>query len=421
MRLVPLLGTPSVHGSHLRPLIRQLAQGFGMAGGESSEPISLQARYGGKGSGLIYLSYLGVPTRDGFIIPSDVARSGLHRDRPRELEAKVGEHIALLEADIRREDGQVVRLGDPSRPLLLAVRGGAPASGEAAPGVPWLLINSISAETERYDAVLPLVKKHNAAVVALCMGDQAMPDTAQARADLAGLAARLRAAGEVMENEHLVRLRAPEVELVVFADGRREAFDDVVLACHSDQSLALLADPSPSERQILSAIPYQANRVFLHRDAGLMPQARRVWSSWNYLSEPAGDASRAVSVTYWMNSLQCLPTRRDYFVSLNPLREPRAETVVAHYEYHHPVFDAAALAAQKQLQRLSAHSGRARRSAPSRRSGRGWRCRASTESGGRSSCRRRRPGCSSGSRHRDRRDPDAARSPAPPPSRGRDG
>lgn len=145
--------------------------------------------------------------------------------------------------------------------------------------------------------------------------------------------------------------------MVVFADGRREAFDDVVLACHSDQSLALLADPSPSERQILSAIPYQANRVFLHRDAGLMPQARRVWSSWNYLSEPAGDASRAVSVTYWMNSLQCLPTRRDYFVSLNPLREPRAETVVAHYEYHHPVFDAAALAAQKQLHRIQ---GRAR-------------------------------------------------------------
>ena len=144
---------------------------------------------------------------------------------------------------------------------------------------------------------------------------------------------------------------------LVFADGRSEVFEDVVLACHSDQSLALLAAPSPSERQILSAIPYQENRVFLHRDPDLMPRARRVWSSWNYLSEAADDASQAVSVTYWMNSLQRLSTRQDYFVSLNPLREPSAETVVDHYEYHHPVFDAAALAAQKQLHRIQ---GRAR-------------------------------------------------------------
>ncbi|MGB5198871.1 MAG: FAD-dependent oxidoreductase, partial [Sedimenticolaceae bacterium] len=157
---------------------------------------------------------------------------------------------------------------------------------------------------------------------------------------------------------HVARIeRNREQVTLIFADGRREAFDDIVLACHSDQSLALLADPSPSERQILSAIPYQANRVFLHRDADLMPRARRVWSSWNYLSEPADDASRAVSVTYWMNSLQRLHTRQDYFVSLNPLRDPRAETIVDYYEYHHPIFDAAALAAQKQLHRIQ---GRAR-------------------------------------------------------------
>ncbi|MGB5251442.1 MAG: FAD-dependent oxidoreductase [Sedimenticolaceae bacterium] len=157
---------------------------------------------------------------------------------------------------------------------------------------------------------------------------------------------------------HVARIeRNREQVTLIFADGRREAFDDIVLACHSDQSLALLADPSPSERQILSAIPYQANRVFLHRDSDLMPRARRVWSSWNYLSEPADDASRAVSVTYWMNSLQRLHTRQDYFVSLNPLRDPRAETIVDYYEYHHPIFDAAALAAQKQLHRIQ---GRAR-------------------------------------------------------------
>ncbi len=92
---------------------------------ESPGKRSLRDRYGGKGSGLVYLSYLGVPTRDGFIIPTDVARSGLYRDRSRELEKKVREHIAVLEADILREDGRAVRLGDPSRPLLLAVRGGS--------------------------------------------------------------------------------------------------------------------------------------------------------------------------------------------------------------------------------------------------------------------------------------------------------
>ena len=146
--------------------------------------------------------------------------------------------------------------------------------------------------------------------------------------------------------------RRPDGVTLVFADGAREAYDDVILACHSDQALRVLAEPSPSERRLLGAIPYQANRVLLHRDPALMPRERRVWSSWNYLSNSAADPSSAVSVTYWMNSLQRLPTPNDYFVSLNPGREPRAEAVVAEYEYHHPVFTEQALEAQKQLHRI---------------------------------------------------------------------
>ena len=152
-------------------------------------------------------------------------------------------------------------------------------------------------------------------------------------------------------------MRSADVATLVFADGSRASFDEVVLACHSDQALRLLSDPSPSERKLLGAIGYQPNRVLLHRDAALMPRQRRVWSSWNYLSD-AGDGGfgQAVSVTYWMNSLQRLATPHDYFVSLNPTREPRADTVVGEYEYHHPVFNAAAIEAQRQLHRLQGES-----------------------------------------------------------------
>ena len=147
--------------------------------------------------------------------------------------------------------------------------------------------------------------------------------------------------------------RAPRCVALRFDDGARREFDDVILACHSDQALRLLSDPSPSEQRLLGAIPYQPNRVLLHTDAALMPCQRRVWSSWNYRSDTASDdGERPVGVTYWMNSLQRLETPNDYFVSLNPSREPRAETVVGEYHYHHPVFDAAALDAQRQLHRV---------------------------------------------------------------------
>ena len=134
--------------------------------------------------------------------------------------------------------------------------------------------------------------------------------------------------------------------------GRVERFDEVVLACHSDQALELLGDPSPSERAVLSAVPYQRNRVILHRDSSLMPRERRVWSSWNYLSDLRQDDGQAVSVTYWMNSLQRLDTRNDYFVSLNPLRDPHPDRVVSEFAYHHPMFNLEALRAQQQLHRI---------------------------------------------------------------------
>lgn len=134
--------------------------------------------------------------------------------------------------------------------------------------------------------------------------------------------------------------------------GGEARYDHVVIASHSDEALAMLADASDAERALLGNIPYQRNVAWLHSDESLMPKARRVWSSWNYLGEPRAAGGAPVCVTYWMNRLQSLPTKRNFFVTLNPAREPAAETVIRRIEYDHPIFDSAALRAQRELWRL---------------------------------------------------------------------
>lgn len=139
---------------------------------------------------------------------------------------------------------------------------------------------------------------------------------------------------------------------VRLASGERAVFDELVLACHADQALALLEAPSAAEQRLLSCFRYQPNHTYLHTDIGLMPQRRQVWSSWNYLSQTNQDGSSAVSVTYWMNRLQGLQTSKDYLVSLNPLRPPAADQIITEMVYDHPVFDQAAMDAQPQLAEL---------------------------------------------------------------------
>jgi len=136
---------------------------------------------------------------------------------------------------------------------------------------------------------------------------------------------------------------------VALASGERLGFDQVVLACHADEALQVLDDPLPAERDVLSRFAYQPNRALLHTDERLMPRSRRVWSSWNYLAAQREDQVEGVSVTYWMNRLQGLDSEKEYFVSLNPLFDPRAESLVAEMTYHHPVFDTVAMNAQKRL------------------------------------------------------------------------
>ena len=132
--------------------------------------------------------------------------------------------------------------------------------------------------------------------------------------------------------------------------GGRETFDHVVIAAHSDQALAMLSDADPRERDILGAIGYSPNKVYLHRDVRLMPKRRHAWASWNFLRwQREGDAVNDVAVTYWMNRLQGIDPDKPLFVSLNPPFEPAPELTFGHYLCEHPQYNAAAFAAQKRL------------------------------------------------------------------------
>lgn len=139
----------------------------------------------------------------------------------------------------------------------------------------------------------------------------------------------------------------------VATDAGSERFDEVVFACHTDQALRALADASEDERSVLGAIRYQPNRAVLHTDAGVLPKRPLAWASWNYERASDGDREQArVCLHYLLNRLQPLPFTTPVLVSLNPVSEPRAETVVGEYEYDHPIFDLAALAAQKRVPAL---------------------------------------------------------------------
>jgi predicted NAD/FAD-binding protein len=130
--------------------------------------------------------------------------------------------------------------------------------------------------------------------------------------------------------------------------GRTEAYDQVVFACHGDQALRLLQDATPKEREILSAFEYQKNRAYLHRDVRQMPRRRACWASWVYLSD--GKARpEALAVTYWMNKLQNIDARYPLFVTLNPLTPIAPELIFDETEFEHPVFSAAAIAAQSRI------------------------------------------------------------------------
>ena len=153
-----------------------------------------------------------------------------------------------------------------------------------------------------------------------------------------------------------VRLRAPVRQIERLGDRVRieaegcesEDFDEVVIATHSDQALAMLADPSAAERELLGAVPYQRNEAVLHTDSSLLPRRRAARASWNFpltdrsVTHPASGST----VTYWMNNLQRLRTDRQYLVTLNRGAEIDPEKVIRRFSYEHPVYTREGVAAQ---------------------------------------------------------------------------
>ena len=134
--------------------------------------------------------------------------------------------------------------------------------------------------------------------------------------------------------------------------GEWEAFDQVIFGTHSDDTLALLADPTTEERSALSAIKYQPNEITLHADKDIMPKRSQTWSSWVYTEDETVSGDQ-IDLTYWMNSLQPIPTDDPHFVTLNTKRTIREELIYDQVTLRHPVYDLAALAAQEKVREMN--------------------------------------------------------------------
>ena len=135
-----------------------------------------------------------------------------------------------------------------------------------------------------------------------------------------------------------------------FSHTESEVFDEVVIACHSDEALALLNDATAEEKMILSAMPYSENSVVLHTDKKLLPQREKAWASWNY--QLSRDRSKAASVTYNMNILQGIKSHHTFCVSLNQKENIDPNSILREFTYHHPIFSAKSIAAQKQRNKI---------------------------------------------------------------------
>ncbi|NOT71612.1 MAG: NAD(P)-binding protein [Hyphomicrobium sp.] len=162
--------------------------------------------------------------------------------------------------------------------------------------------------------------------------------------------------GRIVTNDPVVSVNgAPGRVAVATKRGLTATFDAAILACHADEALRLASPLGGEAAKLLSKFRYAANQAVLHTDAQHMPRRRALWSAWNYMGsadERAGDGTQTLSVTYWMNKLQPLAAKTDYFVTLNPQKPVDPRRIVQSFDYRHPMFDAAALGAQAQLPAL---------------------------------------------------------------------
>lgn len=157
---------------------------------------------------------------------------------------------------------------------------------------------------------------------------------------------RLRAQGKIATGAPVTSVRRVEGGVEVATDDAREVFEHVIVACHSDDALALLAEPTADETRILGAIRYQPNEVTLHWDTSLLPQRRLAWAAWNY--RRTGRTSQLATLTYNISALQSISAPREFLVTLNGDDEIDDAKVFARFRYEHPVLDGATVAAQRE-------------------------------------------------------------------------
>ena len=133
------------------------------------------------------------------------------------------------------------------------------------------------------------------------------------------------------------------------ARGESKIFDHVIFACHADEAIKILKNPTADQSSVIGAFRYQDNKIVLHGDVSFMPRRRKCWASWIYLSEAREDKSSDVSLSYWMNNLQSLDPQYPLIVTLNPGREPEPALVYDRHVFSHPIFDRPAIEAQGRI------------------------------------------------------------------------
>ena len=154
-------------------------------------------------------------------------------------------------------------------------------------------------------------------------------------------------------NTPVLRIERDAHSVTLQTHNGSERFDQVILASHADQSLSMLAEPTPQEVATLGAIRYHPNRAVLHTDTSVMPKKKLAWAAWNYeRAAHSNTESTRVCLHYWLNLLQPLPFTQDVIVSLNPVHEIDPAHILGEYDYAHPVFDLPAIEAQAQMPQL---------------------------------------------------------------------
>lgn len=151
--------------------------------------------------------------------------------------------------------------------------------------------------------------------------------------------------------------RSGEQWSIEASSGEIKKYDRVIFACHSDQILQMLDEPTDAQISILGNIRYQNNRMVLHRDVRFMPRRKKAWASWVYLSDDLKDRSGDMSLSYWMNNLQSLETTTPVIVTINPAHEPQSELIYDEFMFEHPVFDELAIKAQNRIDEIQGLDG----------------------------------------------------------------